>query len=233
VYGMPGRNGYEYTRPFDHFDFRFSASTANTFESIMSRGLLAGRRYGAGRDPYRGVWGLWGSYDYIAPQLYRVSSTALSLGTTAQWWPSNALTVQATALGGVGYAAGGTIRGLGERDYHYGAAPQALLELDLLFDKRWRLDLAARSYDITHVLSTEDRGSERILRLDAALTWRFAGPHGVTLKYAASERTANYPDLGRREQRVGTVSLLYTYLFDEKHGHDGVGGMERPGAGSL
>jgi hypothetical protein len=233
VYGMPGKDGYEYARPFDHFDFRFTASTANTFESIMSRGLLTGKRYGAGGDAYRGVWGLWGSYDYIAPQLYRVSSTALALGTAAQWWWSDSLVVQATALGGVGYAAGGTIRGAGERDYHYGAAPQALLEIDLLYDKRWRLDLAARSYDITRVLSTEDRGSERILRLDAALTWRFAGPHGVTLKYVASQRAANYPDLGRRQQRVGTVSLLYTYLFDEKHGHDGIGGMERPGAGSL
>jgi uncharacterized lipoprotein YddW (UPF0748 family) len=31
------------------------------------------------------VWGLYGSYDYIAPQVYRISSTALSLGTTAEW----------------------------------------------------------------------------------------------------------------------------------------------------
>jgi len=229
TYGMPGKDGYRYTRPFDHFDFRFTASTATTFESIMSRGLIAGKGYGEGAAPYRGVWGLWGSYDYVAPQLYRVSSTAVSLGTAAQWWASDALTVQGTALGGVGYAAGGTIRGLGERDYHYGVAPQALVELDFLFGKRARLDLAARAYHIGSTLSTESRGSERIVRLDAAFTWRVAGNHAVTLKYVASDRTADYPDLGRREQRVGTVSLLYTYLFDAATGRDGVGAMDRPG----
>jgi hypothetical protein len=47
----------------------------------MTRGLLIGKNYEAGPD-YRGVWGLYGSFDYIAPQAYRVSSTALSLGTT-------------------------------------------------------------------------------------------------------------------------------------------------------
>ena len=30
-----------------------------------------------GKD-YRGIWGLYGSYDYISPQTFRISSTALS-----------------------------------------------------------------------------------------------------------------------------------------------------------
>jgi len=42
--------------------------------------LLLGRTYEIGAD-YRGVWGLYGSYDYIAPQSFRVSTTALSLGS--------------------------------------------------------------------------------------------------------------------------------------------------------
>ena len=43
----------------------------------MTRGLLAGRSYAVG-ERYSGVWGLYGSYDYIAPQTYRVASTAFS-----------------------------------------------------------------------------------------------------------------------------------------------------------
>jgi hypothetical protein len=75
-YGLPGKRDYEYSRPFDYFSFQASASSANGFENVMTRGLLKGKAYEIG-DDYRGVLGLYGHYDYIAPQLFRVSSTAL------------------------------------------------------------------------------------------------------------------------------------------------------------
>ena len=130
-YGLPGKPGYDYTRPFDHFTFQATATSANIFENVMTRGLLIGKDYAAGNNT-RGVWGLYGSYDYIAPQTYRVSSTALSLGTTVQKWLTKTVAVQGTALVGVGYAATGTIRGAAENDYHYGASPQALVALRLI-----------------------------------------------------------------------------------------------------
>lgn len=214
AYGLPGKAGYTYTRPFDYFDFEFSANTANVFENIMSRGLLVGREYEVG-DTYRGIWGLYGSYDYISPQIFRVSSTALSLGTTAQWWLSKTVALQGSALGGLGYGAAGTIHGTGERDYHYGATPQALLALRLMFGEAANLDLTARSYYVSSVASTEDRGSERIFRGDAAFTVRVHGPHAVTLKYNTSQRNAHYPDINDTHQSVTTLSLLYTYSFGE------------------
>lgn len=214
AYGLPGKAGYTYTRPFDYFDFEFSANTANVFENIMSRGLLVGREYEVG-DTYRGIWGLYGSYDYISPQIFRVSSTALALGTTAQWWLSKTVALQGSALGGLGYGAAGTIHGTGERDYHYGATPQALLALRLMFGEAANLDLTARSYYVSSVASTEDRGSERIFRGDAAFTVRVHGPHAVTLKYNTSQRNAHYPDINDTHQTVTTLSLLYTYSFGE------------------
>jgi hypothetical protein len=69
-YGMPGKEGYVYRRPFDHFAFRATFSSANGFENVLTRGLLVGRDYGVGND-YRGVWGIYGSYDYISPQTFR------------------------------------------------------------------------------------------------------------------------------------------------------------------
>src|SRR6185437_236579 len=51
-YGLPGKPGYDYQRPFDYFDFQFIASRANIFESIFSRGLLYGTSFDAG-DSYR------------------------------------------------------------------------------------------------------------------------------------------------------------------------------------
>ncbi|WP_162084693.1 hypothetical protein [Sulfuriferula nivalis] len=213
-YGLPGKDGYTYTRPFDYFDFEFSATSANVFENIMSRGLLVGKDYAAGEN-YRGVWGLYGSYDYISPQVFRVSSTAVSLGTTGQLWLSKNVALQGTALAGVGYGAAGTIHGSGERDYHYGATPQALLALRMLFGQSANLDLTARSYYVSDVASTENRGTERILRGDAAFTVRVHGPHSVTIKYNASRRDASYPDLATTHQSVNTLSLLYTYSFGD------------------
>src|SRR4030095_17161723 len=106
-YGLPGKPGYTYHRPFDYFAFQATASSANGFENLLTRGLLIGTDYEVGPD-YRGVWGLYGIYDYIAPQTYRVSSTALALGTTGQSWLSATIALQGTALFGAGYAAGGT-----------------------------------------------------------------------------------------------------------------------------
>jgi hypothetical protein len=79
-YGIPGKPGYRYDRPFDYFNFQTTVSSANGAENLMTRGLLVGKDYALGPD-YRGIYGLYGSYDYIAPQTFRVSSTALSFGT--------------------------------------------------------------------------------------------------------------------------------------------------------
>src|SRR5262249_10080696 len=44
-YGLPGKRGYTYDRPFDYFSFQSTASSANGFENLMTRGLLVGRDY--------------------------------------------------------------------------------------------------------------------------------------------------------------------------------------------
>src|SRR5687768_11284797 len=101
-YGLPGKLGYTYDRPFDYFTFQAAASTAIGFESVSTYGLLLGKGYDLGKY-YRGIWGLYGSYSYMAPQIFRLASTGLSLGTTAQWRVSDYLAVQGTGLLGVGY----------------------------------------------------------------------------------------------------------------------------------
>ncbi|MBZ5637193.1 MAG: DUF3943 domain-containing protein [Acidobacteriia bacterium] len=217
AYGLPGMPDYGYERPFDYFHFEFTASSANTFENIMSRGLLVGRSYAAG-ETYRGIWGLYGSYDYISPQIFRVSSNAVSIGTTAQWWLSRGVALQGTALGGIGYGAAGTIRGGGERDYHYGLTLQELVAFRFIFGGRVTLDATARHYYVSGIASTESRGSEYILRGDTALTVRVYHRHAFTLKYVTSRRNAHYPDLVDRYQTVGTVSLAYTHLGATRFG---------------
>lgn len=156
-YGLPGKPGYHYTRPFDYFDFHVTAVTANAFESINSRGLLLGREY-AGGDTTRGVWGVYGSYDYISPQVFRVSSSALSLGTTCQTWLTRTVALQATGLGGVGYRAAGSIRHTGRPGLPLWGHPQALLALRLILADRAMVDLTGREYYVSGLDSTEHRG---------------------------------------------------------------------------
>ena len=219
-YGLPGKPGYTYDRPFDLFTFKVTASSAYGFENLMTRGLLVGTDYGAGQN-YRGVWGLYGSYDYIKPQFYRVSSTALSLGTTAQWWLSNAIALQGSALGGVGYAAVGTVNGTTENDFNYGVAPQALIALRVIFGDRIALDTTTRAYFVKDVGGADEAGHDNIYRTDVAFTVRVHGQHAVAVRYLLNRRDTSSPNFGDRSQSNATVGLFYTFL-----GNDGFGAVD-------
>ncbi len=229
AYGLPGKPGYSYKRPFDYFHFEFTSlgTVDNPFDNVMIRGLLIGKDYKAGHS-YRGIWGLYGGYDYISPHIFRVSSTSVSLGTTFQWWLSQAVALQGSVLGGVGYAAAGNVTQVGLRDYHYGVAPQGLLALRLIFGDRAMIDLTGRAYHLSGVGGDDPGGNEIIDRLNMGLTVRVYGKHALGLQYVASLRDARYPDQPDSYQTVGTVSLVYTMLSDI-----GFGAVEWRNAGRL
>lgn len=218
AYGLPGKPGYTYDRPFDYFNFECAAGTGrNGFESIMSRGLLYGTDTEAGPG-YRGIWGLYGSYDYISPEFFRVSSTALSLGTTAQWWVRDHVALQYTALGGVGYAAAGTIRGPEDRDYRYGTTPQALLALRLIMGTRAMADLNLREYYISDLNGSRPSGYELIARGNAGLTVRLFGQQSIGIQFTSTTRESHASGARDREQTEDVVSLVYTLLGDDNFG---------------
>ena len=226
-YGLPGKLSYKYTRPFDYYSLQATASSANGFENMFVRGLLVGREYGAGTR-YRGVWGLYGNYDYIAPQTYRVSSTGLALGTTGQWWIDESWKLVGTLTGGVGYTAAGTTGGGNpdpavDNDFHYGVAPQGLAVLRLVYRDRAALDVAAREYYVTRAAGATRGGHVNIARLEAALTYRLTGHHAISVRYLFNQRDAYFPDIGDRSQHRGTIGLFYTYL-----GHDLFGAEKEP-----
>jgi hypothetical protein len=217
-YGLPGKNGYTYDRPFDYFHFQFTAvSGRSAFENVMTRGLLFGKKYEAG-DNYRGVWGLYGSFDYISPQVFRVSSTALSLGTTSQWWLSRAIALQGSALGGFGYGAGGTVRASEDRDYHYGGAAQGLLSARLIFGDKAMFDVTGREYYISGFGATQQDGSERIFRGNASFTVSVYKRHALGIQYVMSNRDASSSNVPNSHQTVGTWSIAYNFLGDSRFG---------------
>lgn len=218
-YGLPGKPGYTYTRPFDYFAFQATVSTANGFENLLTRGLLAGKEYGD-QQRYRGVWGLYGSYDYIAPQVYRISSTALSLGTTGEVIINRSLAFQGTAMAGLGYAGVSTLHGASDRDYHYGVAPQALVSLRLIYADRASLDLTAREYFVSEVASDPAGrgGDDNIIRAEATFTMRVHKQHAIAVKYMWNRRDAQYPVIGDRTQTRATLGIFYTLLGHDRFG---------------
>ena len=210
-YGLPGNPGYEYRRPFDYFTFQASASSAVGFENVMTRGLLLGTNYEWGPH-YRGIWGLYGSYDYLAPQIFRMGSTGVSLGTTAEWQITRSLALQGSALAGVGYTTVSSLGGLAnERDNRYGVAPQATLALRLIMADRVSLDLSAREFFVSDVGGGRS-GHDNIVRADTSLTWRISGPHAIAVKYQLSQRDSRIPSGADMSQTRGTIGVFYTLL---------------------
>lgn len=220
-YGLPGKPGYAYSRPFDYFNLQGTASSANGFESLMTRGMLLGTDYELGTS-YRGIFGLYGSYDYMAPQIYRVSSTALSLGSTAEFRLSESIALQGTGLLGVGYTAVGSTRpNASDLEYHYGLAPQALISLRAIFGEKVSLDLTAREYFVSRIAADSGGGRDNIVRVDATVTMRLNRRHAFSLKYLGNRRDASFASAPDLNQTRGTVGIFYTYL-----GQDGFGTVD-------
>jgi hypothetical protein len=228
TYGLPGKPGYRYRRPFDYFHFEFTVvpnanSVGNAVENFAMRGLLAGTAYDWSPD-HRGVWGLFGSYEYLSPQVFRLATTAISLGAVSQWWLSRAIALQTTLLGGVGFGASGTVADEEERDYHYGVIPHALVGLRLIFGERAMLEASARQYFVAGVSSGtgtgghDNFGPEYVTRGNAGLTVRLFGPHALGIQYVVSVRDARFPDRRDRHQSVETVSLSYNFLGHTRFG---------------
>jgi hypothetical protein len=171
---------------------------------------------------------LYGTYAYVAPQVFRVSNTGIAFGTTGQWWLSRKVALQGTGLVGFGYGGAGVIHGAGiatagpsgdgQRDFHYGVTPQGLVALRVIFDDRFSIDGTAREYYVSRFGATESTGSEDIFRADVAVTARIFDLHGITLRYAESRRNGRYDAFPTSHQTIDTVSLNYTYLGQTRFG---------------
>jgi hypothetical protein len=220
-YGLPGQPGYEYKKPFDYFHFEATATTNENAipENIMVRGLLYGKDTSSGRD-YSGIWGLYGTYDYFSPELFKVSSTALSLGTTGQYLMSDKWALQGTGLGGLGFtAAGENDNGAGDREYRYGASPQALLTLRLIYGDVAMFGVTANDFLIVGSSGSASTSSnENIMRMQLSLTVRIYERHAVGIQFIDSRRDRSYSSIPDPRQSVGALTIFYMYLGDEHFG---------------
>ena len=179
-------------------------------DTVATRGLIAGKDYNSPR--VAGVWGLYGHYDYLATDVFRFSTTAMSLGTSTQFWLSDATALQTTVLAGVGFSAAQTVRGTDKEDYHYGIAPQGLVAGRLIAGRRLSVDLSAHEYYVTGVGGFTRGAHDRVRRGDASVALRLFGKHAVSVTFQTARRTAFMPGLSPVAQRSDTVGVFYTLL---------------------
>ena len=208
-YGYPGDPGYRHERAFDYFRIETSVSSEG-LEQLSTRGLLAGADYGAGR--LSGVWGLYGTYDYFAPDDFHLSSTAFSGGTTLQAQLSESLTLQGSALLGAGYAAAHALPRTDDRESHYGFTPQALGNLRLIAGRRAALDLTAREYYVSAIGGFGTGERDFIFVGDASLAVRLFSRHALGISYQLTGRSSNYLTLPDERQSRSTAGVFYTFL---------------------
>lgn len=209
-YGLPGRADYAHERPFDYFTMGAMVSGARGVDMVATRGLIIGEDYNSANTA--GVWGLYGHYDYMATDAFRFSTTAMSLGTSAQFWVSEATALQATVLTGVGFAAAQTVRGSDKEDYHYGITPQALVSARLIGGRRLSLDVSAHDYYVSGVGGFTRGAHDRVRRADASAALRVFGRHALSVTFQTAKRTAFTPGLAPVVQRNDTVGVFYTFL---------------------
>jgi hypothetical protein len=222
TYGLTAGD-WLFDQPFDYFDIMAdlmlnrSANTSSANGNFSIHGLLAGTDYGQGRS--RGFWGLFGTYDYLTPPAYRVSSSAVGLGTTGQMLLGRDFALQGSAILSLGFGSGGTLQeSAGNRDYHIGLQGIAYLAAKLYFRDIARLDLGARQYYISGKVSPEPYAWEESSWAHAGLTWRIAGPHAIGVEWTGARRRAYYPDVPSIFSRSNQVGISYALVSDRSLG---------------
>jgi hypothetical protein len=193
TYGLPGAEGLEIDRPFDHFvvDLGWTAS-ADPAATVRARGLVAGAAFGGERA--RGVYGAFVSFDLDTPPGHRVSTSAIGFGTSAGARLGGGLALEWDAIGSaVLLGAGAPVSGPGApaRGYEFGPGEQALLAVRLLAGSRATAGVSVRQYLLLG--ADGDRGTELIVHGSAGATVRLVGPHGLGLDVSRYARRAGTP----------------------------------------
>jgi hypothetical protein len=198
TYGIPGDPTFHYGTPFSHFDLDFNVSFPGTpVTSLFMRGLLYGWQFHSVSGDTRGVWGIFGQYDFASAALVQVSSVGLGVGTSFQTRLSRSWFLQLGVIGsGVPYSSAGS-RGITDpnaRDYHIGPGAQVTMEARLIWREVGWLRVVARSWYMVGAY-VPPTGSESITYLTAGPLVRVWGPLAIGADAVVAVRRAKFPDV--------------------------------------
>lgn len=208
--GLPGYPGFSPKKPFDHFDVQLEASISRTpFAKLFVSGLMVGDDFTWGTWG-RGVWGLFGSYDFSNPPVLRVSTVAAGPGLGFAASLSRSYELQFIGVvSGVAWGASGALPLSDDivRPYHIGPGGQAWLELQLINRRAGLLRATLRQYLISGAYA--EPGLEWITTVSFGGAIAVTDWLEITLDGVVTERHTYYgdslPDLYQRgtQARVG------------------------------
>lgn len=221
-YGILGDPNFHYTAPLSHFDLNANVSFPGTpIVSLFIRGLLFGSEYQNASGTLRGLWGLFGQYDFAQPAIVRASAVGVGPGTSLQWRFAPKGFLQLSAV--VSASPFGSAGNLGIvdpnfRDYHIGPGGQGVVEARLIHSDLGMLRLVAREWVVTG-LYTEQTGFESVtyvtLGLLARLFWRI----GLGVDAVFAYRLPFFKDPTRNHDiEAGTVRVTLDYLTEAHFG---------------
>ncbi len=218
--GLPGYRDFTPSRPFDHFDVQLEVSVSRTpFAKLFVSGLMVGEAFTWGTWG-RGVYGLFGSYDFSNPPVLRVSTVAAGPGLAFAADLSRSYQLQFIGvLSGVGWGSAGALPVASEleRPYHIGPGAQAWLELQLIHRKAGVLRASLRQYLITGAYAEPGLESSTTVTVGAAveLTTRVE----FTVDGVITERHTDYGGaLPSLYQRATQARVGLTWVTDPTHG---------------
>lgn len=224
TYGALGDEQWRYRQPFSYFD----ASASLTFPGVSAgtlylRGLLAGAQFG-GASRVRGLWGLFGLYDFGANNIVRVSSVGLGFGTTVQANLGRQVFLQGTAIAaGLGFAAAGSLdlQSTLVRDYHIGPGVEGLLEARLVRRGLGMLRARARQWWVSGVYTEPHEGFEAITYLTLDGRIRIAPRLAVGVELPLALRVYDFGPADSQAIGGGGLRLTLSYMSDDSFGTEG------------
>ena len=158
-------------RPFDHF--RIDEHLGEWTRAAVTSGLIAGGDYERGDWP---ASGLYGTYDYLAPDEFRFSSTAFTFGTTLQAAMSESLWCRVWPRGRR-ICCCACIRPDRRARLPLRLAPQALASLRVIAGRRAALDVTARHWTLSAPTAGSPTGQRDLIFVgDASLAFRLLSP---------------------------------------------------------
>ncbi|MCA2979795.1 MAG: DUF3943 domain-containing protein [Myxococcaceae bacterium] len=201
--------------PFSHFDLHadLSIDRRQVTGDFTIRGLLWGKGFHLGA--LDGIGGVFGGYEYVAPQVFRASSVNVGAGTMLCLSTGANTTVELTLIAsGIPFGAGGTVapsEPMNGRDYHVGPGVHLEGELSLASERLGVVSVGVRRWNFFGGLYAPPAGHDAITYLHANAHLRL-GAALVGLEFVRALRDSNVADTPVR-QALSQLRLTVSWLL--------------------
>lgn len=213
IHGAPDE---EFSAPFSHFDLSADLSIDRTqvVGDFTVRGLLWGRGYRLG--PLHGLAGVFGSYEYVAPRIFRASSVNVGGGSIAHVDVGKQTAIELTAVvSGIPFGAGGVVQQsevVGGRDYHVGPGVHLEAEAGLADERFGFLTIGVRRWNLFGGVYTQPAGHDAITYMHLNAFVRTGHDALVGLEFVRALRDSRFNDIDVN-QALTQVRLVVCWLF--------------------